>query len=93
MALEAVGESEGEGRQEKLWGPSFGLGKHPASQFDEANDVVSKQVAFGTRLPKVSPREDRRFYYSRLLYLSEKNASVDLLASKAQENNGRFSAS
>lgn len=48
------------GRLEKLWGPSFGLGKHPASQFDEANDVVivSKQVAFGTRLPKASPRED-----------------------------------
>ena len=42
----------------KALGSSFGLGKLPASQFDDANDVVSKQLAFGTRLPKVSLRED-----------------------------------
>lgn len=52
MALEAGGVTG------KALGPSFGLGKLPASQFDDANDVFSKQVAFDTRLPKVPLRDD-----------------------------------
>lgn len=59
MALEAVGERKSKGGgTEKALGPSFGVGKLPASPFDDANDVFSKQVAFDTRLPKVSLRED-----------------------------------
>lgn len=59
MALEAVGEREkARGETEKALGPSFGLGTLPASPFDDANVVVSKQVAFDSRLPKVSLRQD-----------------------------------
>lgn len=47
----------------KALGSSFGLGKLPASQFDDANDVVSKQLAFGTRLPSV-PKRRLRYDYS-----------------------------